>query len=73
MSRLRIICSFTLIIFILISLLLSSCKSGKTTCKEKQFHKTYNTKKNRSNYNQKYSSKTRSIKKDYRIRNGIAN
>jgi hypothetical protein len=73
MSRSGIICSFILCIAILIPVLFSSCKSGKTLCNEKQFHKTYNTKKNRSNYNKKYSAKTRSVKKDYRIRNGIAN
>jgi hypothetical protein len=72
MSRLRILSSFILILFLLTAFF-SSCKSEKSFCKEKNFHKTYNTKKNRSNYNQKYSSKTRSIKKDYRIRNGIAN
>ena len=73
MSRLRIKVPFTFVIIILLTALFPSCKSGKSLCNEKQFHKTYNTKKNRSNYNQKYSSKTRSIKKDYRIRNGIAN
>lgn len=71
MSRLKIIYSFILII-IFLTTSFSSCKSGKKLCNEKQYHKTYKTKKNRSNYNQKYSSKTRAIKKDYRIRNGIA-
>jgi len=73
MSRLRINCLFIFVIVFFLTGLFSSCKSRKQLCNEKQFHKTYNTKKNRSNYNQKYSSKTRSIKKDYRIRNGIAN
>jgi hypothetical protein len=51
----------------------SSCGSSKmSTCQTKQYHKTYNTKKNRNNYGQRYSQKTRSVRKEYVIKNGIA-
>jgi hypothetical protein len=70
----KVLCySFTFWIAILITASFASCKSDKHLCHEKQFHKTYNTKKNKSKYNQKYSVKNKSIRKDYRIRNGVAN
>lgn len=68
----RIICSVIFLSFFL-GTVCTSCNSGKKLCQEKSFHKTYNTKKNRSKYNQRYSIKPKSVKKDYRIRNGIAN
>ena len=61
------------VIFI-ISVLFSSCASGKreAVCKGNYTQKNYNSKKNKSRYNQKYASKSKSVRKDYVIKNGIA-
>jgi hypothetical protein len=62
-----------IIMLLLISGIISgSCHSRKDLCNSKSYHKTYNTKKNRNRYNQKYSNKGKTVKKDYVIRNGIA-
>jgi uncharacterized lipoprotein len=73
MAFARFLIPLVLGLLFLVPVTFSSCSSGKKTCREKTFHKTYNTRKNKSKYNQKYSVKSKSVKKDYRIRNGIAN
>lgn len=73
MSRLKIILYFLVLILIPVYILPSCKSSRKSTCNTGSYHKKYNAKKNRNGYNQKYSFKSRSIRKDYVIKNGIAN
>ena len=65
--------TFLVVLSFFIVTLSASCKKNIPTCQSnKTFHKTYNTKKNRSNYGQLYGNHSRSVKKDYVIKNGIA-
>lgn len=72
MTKQKIITGYIIISVILIAFLSSCGSSRMNTCQSNHYHKTYNTKKNRSNYGQRYSYKTRSVKKEYVIKNGIA-
>ena len=58
----------------LISMTGNSCSSHlrEAVCKGNNTYRVHSHKKNKSNYNQKYSYKSRSVKKDYVIKNGIA-
>jgi hypothetical protein len=58
----------------LVSVVVSSCSSHsrEAICKGNSPNRGYNPKKNKSRYNQKYSYKSRSVRKDYVIKNGIA-
>jgi hypothetical protein len=65
---------FFLSLIFLVSTVLFSCskKSREGLCKGNNTYRGYVPKKNKSRYNQKYSYKTRSVRKDYVIKNGIA-
>lgn len=60
-------------VFIL-AVVFSSCssRSREAVCKGNSTYSGYHPKKNKSRYNQKYSYKNRSVRKDYVIKNGIA-
>lgn len=66
----RIIIPFIFIV----SLIIASCSSHmrETTCKGNNTYRGYIPKKNKSRYRQIYGFKSRSVKKDYVIKNGIA-
>jgi hypothetical protein len=61
-------------IVFLFSVVFSSCASRKreNTCRANNTYHNYSKKKNKSRYNQKYVSKSKSVRKDYVIKNGIA-
>ena len=61
-------------VFFLLSVLFSSCssRSREAVCKGNYTQKNYTSKKNKSRYNEKYVTKSKSVKKDYVIKNGIA-
>ncbi len=63
---------FTLIV--IISLIFPFCSSHAkiAACKGTNAHRGYIQKKNKSRYNQKFGFKSRSVRKDYVIKNGIA-
>jgi hypothetical protein len=58
----------------LLSVAAPSCgsHSREAICKGNNTYRGYKSKKNKSRYNQKYISKSRSVRKDYVIKNGIA-
>ena len=60
--------------FFLLSVVLPSCssRSREAVCKGNSNYRGQHAKKNKSRYNQKYTYKTRSVRKDYVIKNGIA-
>ncbi|MCX6244076.1 MAG: hypothetical protein NTU98_05165 [Bacteroidetes bacterium] len=49
-----------------------SHKSSVNSCRESNYHNRYGTQKNKNNYSKKYGYKSRTVKKDYVIKNGIA-
>jgi hypothetical protein len=49
-----------------------SSHSREAMCKGNNTYRSYQAKKNKSRYNQKYVYKNKSVKKDYVIKNGIA-
>lgn len=51
----------------------SGCSSRKKHCSGNVPTKSSYNKRNKNNYSKRYSNKSRSVKKDYVIRNGIAN
>jgi len=63
-----------LTLIFLLSTAFSSCsnRSREAVCKGNSPSKGYSLRKNKSRYNQKYSYKTKSVRKDYVIKNGIA-
>jgi hypothetical protein len=66
--------SFLLLLLFVSSLVLcSACSSRKSLCTGNVTHKTtsYN-KRNKNNYGKRYSYKSKSVRKDYVIKNGIA-
>jgi hypothetical protein len=63
---------FTFIILFSLTFSFCSSHSKLAACKGSNAHMGYIQKKNKSRYSQKYSLKTRSVKKDYVIKNGIA-
>ena len=73
MGLFRKLC-ITLTFLFLISIVLPSCsnRSREAVCKGNSNYRSQHPKKNKSGYNQKYSYKTRSVRKDYVIKNGIA-
>jgi hypothetical protein len=73
MNLLRYKWIFLIMIF-LVSLVGPSCssRSRESLCRTNGTYRSYNAKKNKSRYNQKYNAKTRSVRKDYVIKNGIA-
>jgi hypothetical protein len=58
----------------LLSVVLPSCssRSREAVCKGNSNYRGQHPKKNKSRYNQKFSYKNRSVRKDYVIKNGIA-
>jgi hypothetical protein len=61
-------------LILLFSLAITSCSSHlrESACKGNNTYRGYKPKKNKSRYNQIYGYKSRSVKKDYVIKNGIA-
>jgi hypothetical protein len=73
--RLFLPTGIVLALIFLLSVMSSSCASSsrKSVCKgNNTYYRGYNQKKNKSSYNQKYTYKYRSVRKDYVIKNGIA-
>jgi len=66
--------SFFLVIFIVSLFSFSSCShSRKSLCSGNIIHKSNYGKRNKNNYGKRYSYKSKSVRKDYVIKNGIAN
>ncbi len=63
---------FTLIIFVSSIFPFCSSRARVNACKGNNTYRGYISKKNKSKYAQKYSFKSRSVKKDYVIKNGTA-
>jgi len=49
-----------------------SSHSREAICKGNNTYRSHHSKKNKSRYNQRYVYKSKSVKKDYVIKNGIA-
>jgi hypothetical protein len=63
---------FTLIVLIPLIFTFCSTHSKIAACKGSNAHRGYIQKKNKSRYSQKLGFKSKSVKKDYVIKNGIA-
>jgi hypothetical protein len=70
MSAKRAISIVISLVFSLLVITGTSCKSRKSVCDSNKQSKTMKMKKNKSSYNVKYDFKSKPVKKAYVIRNG---